>query len=265
MAKNIHHLRRRVILGSDRSLALSSLRAPACRVLLISTIVVLATIFLSEAKAETKTYPLSSLQGLKLRNVSAEPVTYEGRKAMRVVEPSGQKEQATGESLVIIEGTDFQNGVIEVEVAGKPAAGAFEGARGFVGVAFRVAPDASKFECIYLRPTNGRADDQERRNHSTQYFSFPEYPWFRLRKEAPGRYESYVDLEPAVWTKVKIEVAGIKARLYVHGAEQPALVVNDLKLGISKGAIGLMIGPGTVAHFTNLSVSQERAGDSSPR
>ena len=55
--------------------------------------------------------------------------------------------------------------------------------RGFVGVAFRVAADQSRFECIYLRPTNGRVEDQVRRNHSVQYISVPGFPWPFLRKE----------------------------------------------------------------------------------
>ncbi|MBI3694911.1 MAG: hypothetical protein HY238_08745, partial [Acidobacteria bacterium] len=58
------------------------------------------------------------------------------------------------------------------------------------------------------------------------------------------------------WTKVKIEVRGVKARLYVHGAEQPTLLVNDLKRGESKGAVALWIGPGTDGYFTNLRISQ---------
>ena len=116
----------------------------------------------------------------------------------------------------------------------------------------RMSPN---FECIYLRPTNGRAEDQVRRNHSTQYFSFPDFPWPRLRKEAPGKYESYVDLVPGEWTTVKIEVRGLQSRLYAHGAEQPCLVVNDLKLGETKGTVALWIGPGTEAHFSNLRIS----------
>jgi hypothetical protein len=75
-----------------------------------------------------------------------------------------------------------------------------------------------------------------------------------LRKETPGKYESYVDLVPGEWTKVTITVQGDKARLYVNGSQQPTLIVNDLKLGLSKGAIALWIGPGTVAHFSNLRV-----------
>jgi hypothetical protein len=44
-------------------------------------------------------------------------------------------------------------------------------------------------------------------------------PWYRLRKEFPSKYESYVDLMPGVWTKIKIDVRGERARLYVHGQE----------------------------------------------
>jgi hypothetical protein len=141
-------------------------------------------------------------------------------------------------------------------VSGEPGPGAAQAARGFVGIAFRVASDQSKFECFYLRPTNGRADDQVRRNHSAQYISFPEFPWQKLRKEFPEKYESYVDLVPGEWTKVRIEVKAGKARLFVHGASQPTLIVNDLKLGETNGAVALWIGPGTVAHFANVRVTQ---------
>jgi hypothetical protein len=124
-----------------------------------------------------------------------------------------------------------------------------------VGIAFRLQPDLKTYDAFYLRPTNGRAEDQVRRNHSAQYIAHPDWPWFRLRKEAPEKYESYVDLVPGAWTRVRIEVRGDKARLYVHGSEQPTLVVNDLKSGASaQGAIALWVGPGTVAHFRNLTV-----------
>jgi hypothetical protein len=111
------------------------------------------------------------------------------------------------------------------------------------------------YDAFYLRPTNGRAEDQERRNHSAQYISHPDWPWFRLRRETPSRYESYVDLLPGVWTKVEIHVRGDRARLFVNDQEQPTLIVNDVKTGASgKGAVALWIGPGTIAHFRYLSV-----------
>ena len=94
-----------------------------------------------------------------------------------------------------------------------------------------------------------------RRNHSTQYSSHPDFDFAQSRKEAPEKYESYVDLEPGVWTRYKIEVEGRKARLYVHGAAQPCLIVNDLKLEPQAGGVALWVGPGTEGYFSNLKIT----------
>jgi hypothetical protein len=223
-------------------------------------LIALLTPVLSAAftQVTTKVIPLDAASEMQSRNVKAERVMYKGRAALRVTD-TAPANVPSGERLVILNKTEFQDGVIEIELTGEPGVNAGEGARGFVGVAFRVsagaAKDGLKYEGFYLRPTNGRADDQLRRNHSTQYISFPEFPWQRLRMESPEKYESYVDLVPGEWTKVKIEVRGDKARLYVHDAPQPVLVVNDLKHGQSRGQIALWIDPGTVAHFANLRVS----------
>jgi 3-keto-disaccharide hydrolase len=181
--------------------------------------------------------------------VKLEPVDYKGKRAIKVVEDGAVQ---NGEAYAVVKNANFHNGTIEVELAGRPAAAAGEGARGFIGMAFRLRD--GKFEYIYLRPTNGRADDQVRRNHSTQYSSFPDFDFARSRKEAPEKYESYADLEPGAWTRYRVVVQGTTARLFVNGAEQPALVVNDLKLGDSTGGVALWIGPGTEGYFTGLSI-----------
>ncbi|MBI3679218.1 MAG: hypothetical protein HY235_02335 [Acidobacteria bacterium] len=209
--------------------------------------------FLTASLAQTRSYPMDSLDGLKLHRVKAEPVTYKSKKGIRVTEAASDRSE---DRLVIVSGAELQDGVIEAEISGAPGEGAAEAARGFVGVAFRLAPDASRFECFYLRPTNGRAGDQVRRNHSAQYISFPDFPWQKLRKESPENYESYTDLVPGEWTRVKVEVRGLEARLFVHGAGQPTLIVSDLKLGETKGGVAFWIGPGTVAHLTNLRISR---------
>ncbi len=139
---------------------------------------------------------LDSTRGLQPHKVTVETATHQGRKAVRVM-PLPEEDAAweasktgSGGGIVMLPDTTFHNGTFEMEVAGKPRAGAPGEARGSVGVAFRVAGDASKYEVFYIRPTSGRADDQLRRNHSTQYMSFPDYEWQRLRTEAPGQYES---------------------------------------------------------------------------
>ena len=213
----------------------------------------------SFTQVRTTTIPLDNLNEMQPRNVKTEEVTYKGRKALRVTD-AAPPNVADGIQLVILNKTEFKDGVIEIELTSEPGANAGSEARGFVGVAFHVnldaAKDAAKYECFYLRPTNGRADDQVRRNHSAQYISYPDFPWNRLRKEFPEKYESYVDLVPGEWTKLKIEVRGDQARLYVHDAPQPVMVVNDLKQGQSQGQVALWIGAGTVAHFANLRVSK---------
>ena len=45
------------------------------------------------------------------------------------------------------------------------------------------------------------------------------------------------------------------ARLYVHGAEQPCLIVNDLKLEPRTGGGALWVGPGTEGYFRNLKIT----------
>jgi hypothetical protein len=232
-------------------------------------LVVAAGLLPCSLAAQTKTYPLDSADGLTLNEVTAESATLDGKRGVRLtISPQAEarmqkmtrQETAANpiEPLAILGGLSFSSGVIEAEIAGAPASQSPGGARGFVGIAFRVQQDRKTYDAFYLRPTNGRAEDQERRNHSAQYISHPDWPWFRLREETPSRYESYVDLEPGTWTKVRIEVNGDKARLYVHGNEQPALIVNDLKTGVDgEGAIALWIGPGTVAHFRELKVDSK--------
>ena len=228
------------------------------------------------SQAQPTRVPLESAAGLRLHNVSATPATLQGRAGLRVelseeamrrlkaMTPEEQQkavQQGLVEQLAVIEASDFGDGVIEAEIAGAPRADAGEGARGFVGIAFRLQDDLKTYDAFYLRPTNGRADDQLRRNHAAQYISHPAWPWFRLREETPGKYEAYVDLETGVWTPIRIEVRGDHARLFVHGQAQPTLIVNDVKSGATgRGKIALWIDSGTVAHFRNLTVTPAPSG-----
>ena len=221
------------------------------------TTVALILLIARPVSSQGNEYSLQSAAGLTLHNVAAVPATLQGRSGLRItLSDNATREQPPVEQLARIDDLEFSNGVIEVELAGAPAPDAPEGARGFVGIAFRLQPDNQTYDAFYLRPTNGRADDQERRNHAAQYISHPAWTWSRLRKETPSKYESYVDLEPGVWTKVKIDVRGSVARLFVHDSTQPTLIVNDVKTGANgKGAVALWLDAGTVAHFRNLRVT----------
>jgi len=199
------------------------------------------------------TVPLAAQTADRLdgKNVSITQTNFKGRSAIQLI---AAPEAQNASSYAVVKDALFRDGTIEVDLAGQPGASAGSGARGFIGIAFRLQPDG-RYEYIYLRPTNGRADDQVRRNHSTQYSSHPDFDFARSRQEAPEKYESYVDLEPGVWTKYRIEVDGRKARLYVNDAQQPCLIVNDLKLEPREGRVALWVGPGTEGYFANLKIA----------
>lgn len=216
----------------------------------VVAVIVVCALGLGGLGAQGSTMP--SLDQLELRGVTAAAVTHDGRPAVRLLEVDGGRRGG----LAMLNGVRFTDGTIELDVAGRRGPHAVAADRGFIGVAFRVRGDRETYEYLYLRPDNGRADDQVRRNHSTQYAAQPDFDFDRLRKESPERYESYVDLEPGVWTRMRVEVNGRTARLYVHGAPQPSLVVTDLKLGTEGGGVGLWIGPGTEGFFGAVRVTR---------
>ena len=200
--------------------------------------------------AQSRTVPMMPA-ALTLDGVLVSTVQHDGRNALRVIEADNRR--AGG--MAVVNSQYFRDGIIEVDVAGRRGPYAVADDRGFIGMAFRISTDRARYEYIYLRPDNGRAEDQVRRNHSIQYSAHPDFPWPRMRKEFPEQYETYVDLQPGVWTTMRIEVHATTARLYVDANAQPNLIVADLKLGASEGGIAFWIGPGTEGFFSNLRVT----------
>src|SRR4051812_27754046 len=91
---------------------------------------------------------------LEATGVAVSTVRYEAKQAVRVEAAPNVND---GGSYAVLKGKRFHNGTIEASVAGKPSASAGPAARGFIGIAFRL--QGNRYEYIYLRPTNGRADD----------------------------------------------------------------------------------------------------------
>lgn len=192
---------------------------------------------------------------LEPNNVSMSVEKLMGKDVVKVTKNPAIKE-VDQPTFVKIKGTNFKNGTIEVSVLSRLLPDAPEIARGFIGVAFRINDDNTKFESIYIRPTNARADDQIRRNHTLQYFSFPDFPFSKTRKETPEKYESYTDMALNEWIKIKITVKDSKAQLFINDAVHSCLIVNDLKHGAdTSGAIGLWVDVGTEGYFSDLKIS----------
>jgi len=176
------------------------------------------------------------------------------KEVVKVIKDSSVKE-ADEPTFVKIKGINFKNGKIEVKVLSRLLTNAPDFARGFIGVAFRINDSNRKFESIYIRPVNARVDDQVRRNHSIQYYSYPDYKFDRLRKEAPELYEAYADMEMNKWITMRIEVKDAQAKLFLDNNTQPSLIVNDLKHGADlSGAIGLWVETGTEAYFSDVKI-----------
>jgi hypothetical protein len=208
------------------------------------------------ADAEAQKIKLTQ-QNLKPVQVGLSFNPFAGKEAIRVVKDTNVK-AVDQPSFVKIADVDFRNGTIEVTVLSRLLPDAPEFARGFIGIAFHISDSNSKFECIYIRPVNGRANNQLQRNHAIQYFSFPDYDFARFRKEAPGEYESYADMGLNEWIKMRIVVKGKQAMLFLNDTKQPSLIVNDLKLGADlPGAIGLWVEAGTEGFFSDVKVRKE--------
>jgi hypothetical protein len=195
------------------------------------------------------------MEQFEAAHVSMETAVIDGTKALRMVK-NPSFEGFDGPTYAKLKDLEFHNGIIEVQALSRLLPDTPGLARGFIGIAFRIDPDNAGFEAFYIRPSNGRSDDQVRRNHSTQYFSFPNYKYDRFRTESPEKYESYADMGLDEWIDLKIEAEGEQARLFVNNAAQPALIVKDLKLGPDrKGSVGLWVDIGTEGFFKNLKIT----------
>lgn len=181
----------------------------------------------------------------------------QGKKVLRVVKDSTIR-SVDEPTFVKIKNINFNNGTIEVKVLSRLLKNAPPSARGFIGLAFRISGKNEKFESFYIRPTNGRADDQIRRNHSTQYFSYPDFKFDQLRKINPEKYESYADMGLNEWIKMRIEIKGNNANLFLNDNKYPVLKVSDLKLGEhAEGGIGLWVDVGTEGYFRDLKLKRK--------
>jgi hypothetical protein len=201
------------------------------------------------AEAKAQTFALSDAKDLVLVNVKAEAADYRGRKAVRLTKDTEK------DGFALLRGTDFQDGTIEADIALKITTPPGVRMPGFVGIAFRARPDASHYELFYLRPGNSHAEDQAMRNHSVQYVSAPDFPWERLRRQWPWVYESHTELQTETWMKVKIEVKGRSAKLYINGSEQPSLMVDGLKGEDLHGGVALWGYQREEAYFSNLRIT----------
>jgi len=217
---------------------------------LLVTLIALHQTARAQSAPATQTFALTDTTGLIAKNVDVKAVEYKGRKAVLVTPAANQRD-----GFALLPGTDFQDGTIEADVALKITTPPGVRMPGFFGIAFRARPDASHYELFYLRPGNSHAQDQAMRNHSVQYVSIPGFDWDTLRRQWPYVYETYAPQQLETWMKVKIEVKGRVAKLYLNDSEEPSLIVNGLKGEDLHGGVALWGYPGEEAYFSNVRIT----------
>jgi hypothetical protein len=153
---------------------------------------------------------------------------------------------------------DFENGTIEVKMLSRiQDPSPFQSAQGFIGLAFRISENDTAFESIYLRPKVGRSDNQLSRNHTVQYFSYPNFKFERLRKEAEGMFETSAPVNIDEWITMRIEVNGEKVYMFINDAKYSTFVVEKMKGRTIHGSIALWVDIGTIGYFKDLKVQRK--------
>jgi hypothetical protein len=96
-----------------------------------------------------------------------------------------------------------------------------------------------------------------RRNHTVQYYAYPDYKFDRLRKESNGEFETYANIGLNEWITIRVDIQGKVARLYLNNQESAAFIVNEMKGTTTKGGIGLWVDIGTEGYFKDLRVTHK--------
>jgi hypothetical protein len=168
--------------------------------------------------------------------------------------PMGKAKTPSDIAMALVEGLEFTEGSLEIDLKGK---GPHEAS--FLGLAFNVA-DGKTFEAVYFRPFNfmreGASEGQTYRSHAVQYVAWPDHTWEKLRKGSQGVYESTVNPvpDPSGWFHVRIEVTKRKVKVWVNDGKQPCLVVDRL-VSHDKGTTGLWV-DSKEGWFRNLRIVQ---------
>jgi uncharacterized protein (TIGR03067 family) len=182
----------------------------------------------------------------RIINADCETVKEDGKLVVRL-QPKGKANTPSDIGLALVEGLEFTEGAIEIDLKGQGTE-----KRIFLGVAF-AAVDGKTFEAVYFRPFNFMADDKPFRERAVQYVAWPDHNWEKLRQGKPGVYEAAVKPipDPSGWFHARIEV-NKKVSVWIDDAKEPCLVVDRLS-NRETGKVGLWVDSRGGA-FANLKV-----------
>lgn len=153
------------------------------------------------------------------------------------------------DGVLWLNGLDFQNGIIELEIRGRDLMG-----QSFVGIAFH-GQSNEQYDAVYFRPFNFQSP--ERNTHSVQYISMPAYDWSTLRETKPGKYENTITpvVDPNGWFHVKLEIQYPKINAFINGSKIASLSIEQIS-SQSAGQVGLWVGNGSEGWFKKIKISE---------
>jgi len=136
---------------------------------------------------------------------------------------------------------EFENGIIEVDIAVN-----IDGKRTYPGIIFRMQSEEN-YERFYIRP------------HRSPYY--PDALQYTPVINGIACWQLYsgdgftaeADIPQDEWFHLKMEIMGKQARVFIGDSERPALVINNLKHGKSRGTIGVFGQKDRTAFFSNFS------------
>ena len=207
-------------------------------------------------------------EGYDLESVNshAEIIEFQGEKVLKVIRDlekipfdiNNIENTSDEPTYAKIKDFDFEDGTIEVKLFSqiqKPQV--FSNSRGFIGIAYRISPNDAEFECIYIRPTNCISENQIMRNHTVQYFSYPNYKFATLRKEQEGKYESWAPVALNEWIDVRIEINGEIAEIFINNLKYSNLIINRMLGSNKNGEIAFFVDVDTIGYFKNIKITRK--------
>lgn len=159
-------------------------------------------------------------------------------------------DERSGDGLAWWPEVTIADGELEFDLRGRD-----ELQKSFLGIAFH-GVDETTYDAVYFRPFNFRAADPARRSHAIQYMSMPAYDWKRLRSEHPDKFEAGLAAppDPNGWFHVRVSVSHPKVSVFVNGAAQPSLVVQQFS-DRNSGWVGFWVGNGSGGEFASLKIT----------
>lgn len=199
-------------------------------------------------------------QVLQQQQVEVEQAAFEGCDclAVQITEAEMHRRNTgigvNGPAFAVVE-RHFTNGILQVDLAARINGRGGPDVRGFVGLAFHLSADLSLYEAVYLRMSNGRLNvpppPAPRDARAIQYVAHPHFHFNFTREKFPGRYERGADVGIGRWHRLALDIDGPRLTARVDGVT--ALEVDDLVYAGRRGPVGLWVGEGTRALFSDFS------------